>query len=222
MAARSDLSFEEFIEFQFGPAVRTHGNPWYFDLDADWWEPEPRAGIACLTRLFSEGPQALQWFSEEQIAQGLGGLVNTAAVGAQPWMYDRVTPAHERAGVWSAISIFFAEVLAPRCSATLGHLSEEGAPLNGRTYMWWDGFPGLASPDDPDRDLINDAELTCLKSVLALNSAACQEAALHGLGHWERHEPRCLEIIDAYIASGAAARPELIAYATAARSGCVL
>jgi hypothetical protein len=222
MAGRSDLSFEEFVDFQFGPAVRMHGNPWYLDLEADWWDPEPRTGIAYLTRLFSEGAQVLRWFSDAQIAQGLGGLVNTAAIGGRPWMYDPVTPANERAAVWSAIAIFFAEVLAPRCSAALGHLSEEGDPLNGRTYMWWDGFPCLTSQEDPERGLVDDAELDCLKSVLALDSAACQEAALHGLGHWVLREPRCLGIIDRYISAGLAARAELISYATAARTGCIL
>ena len=222
MAARSDLSFDEFIEFQFGPAVRMHGNAWYFDLDADWWEPESRTGIAYLTRLFSSGPEVLRRFSDAQIAQGLTGLVDTSAIGGQPWMFDPVTPAEERAGLWRAIATFFAELLAPRCSPTLGHLSEEGAVLNGRTYMWWDGFPALTAPDDPGREAVDKAELDCLTAVLALDSAACQESALHGLGHWGRRAPLCAEIIDRYLAAAAPARPELIAYAEAARSGCIL
>lgn len=221
MAARSDLSFEEFIEFQFGPAVRRHGNPWYFDLDADWWDPEPRTGIAYLTRLFSEGPEALQWFSDAQIAQGLDGLVNTAVTGGLAWMVDPITPATERVGVWSAVTRFFTNLLAPRCSPALGHLSEPGKPLNGRTYMWWDGFPPLTWGDDPGRGVIEDAELTCLESVLAIDSAACQEAALHGLGHFGAEE-RSVPIIDAYIERGQFARPELADYARAARVGAIL
>ena len=222
MAARRDLSFDEFVEFQFGPAVRMHGNAWYFDLDSDWWEPEPKTGIAYLTRLFSNGAEVLQWFSDAQIAQGLGGLVNTAAVGAQPWMIDPATPAEERAGVWNAVTIFFADVLGPRCTPTLGHLSEDGAPLNGRTYMWWDGFPPLTGAEDPQRKVVDDAELACLETVLTLESPACQEAALHGLGHWIAHEHRCAGVIDGYIHSGRAARPELLDYARAARTGCIL
>jgi hypothetical protein len=222
MPARTDLSFDEFIAFQFGPAVRMHGNPWYFDLDADRWEPEPRTGISYLTRLFAEGPQVLEYFSDAQIEQGLSGLVNTAAVGGLPWMFDRATPAVERAGVWHAVARFFEDVLAPRCSPALGHLSEEGRPLNGRTYMWWDGFPALTTPDDPDRKIVDEAELGCLKRVLALDSAACQEAALHGLGHWVSREPLCGPIIDDYLARDRIARPELATYARAARTGCIL
>ena len=221
MAALDGLSFEQFVEFQFGHAVRPHGNPWYCDIDGDWWSPEPRTGVAYLTRLFSNGPKALQWFSDAQIAQGLTGLINTMAVGDQPWMRDPMTPASKRAAVWDAIPLFFAEVLAPRCSPTLGHLSEEGGPLNIVTYMWWESFPGFANPDDPDREQVDGAELRCLEAILGLDSAACQEAALHGLGHWVRRESRCEMIIDDYLAAGAAARSELVDYARAARTGCI-
>lgn len=221
MAPRSDLGFDEFVEFHFGHAVRSHGNPWHMDLDADWWEPEPRTGIAFLTRLFSDGPEVLRWFSDSQVAQGLDSLVNISATGDLPWMYDPATPTAERADVWRAVARFFADVLAPRCSSALGHLSEDGAPLNMRTYMWWEGFPSLTMPDDPDREMIEAAELECLESVLALDSAACQEAALHGLGHWVRREPRCADMIERYLASDRIARPELATYARAARTGCI-
>ena len=222
MAAISDLTFEQFVEFQFGHEVRAHGNPWYCDADGDWWWPEPRTGVAYLTRLFANGPEVLQWFSDAQIAQGLTGLINAMAVGDQPWMRDPITPANDRAAAWNAVAIFFADVLAPRCSPTLGHLSEEGAPLNLVTYMWWESFPGFANPDDPQRELVDEAELACLESILALDSAACQEAALHGLGHWTRREPRCEKIIDDYLGSDRAVRPELNTYAKAARAGCIL
>ena len=57
MPALTDLSFEAFVEFQFGHAVGAH--PWQLGIDADWWEPEPRTGIAYLTRLFLDGRSVL-------------------------------------------------------------------------------------------------------------------------------------------------------------------
>jgi len=221
MAALRDLTFDQFVEFQFGHAVGAH--PWRMGIDADWWEPEPRTGIAYLTQLFSDGASVLEWYHDDQIAQGLTGLVNTMAVGDQPWMRDPVTPAEERAAVWGAITTFFRDVLAPRCAPVLGHNATEAGPeINGVTYMWWESFPGFANPDDPRRALVDDAELACLEAVLTLDSAACQEAALHGLGHWVRREPRCEAVIDRYLASGNAAMPELAEYAKAARCGCIL
>jgi len=223
MAALRDLTFNQFVEFQFGHAVRMHGNPWYMDFDGDWWAPEPRTGIAYLTQLFANGPEVLQWFSDAQIAEGLTGLIDTMAIGDQPWMRDPVTPAEERAAVWPAITRFFEELLAPKCAPILGSLATEmPPPINGVTYMWWESFPGFANPEDPQRALVDEAELAALERILALDSPACQEAALHGLGHWVRKEPRCAAVIDRYLNSGRAAMPELTQYAEAARCGCVL
>ena len=222
MAALHDLTFDQFVEFQFGQSVPSHGNPWYMEVDGDWWAPEPRIGISYLTRLLREGPKVLGWFSDAQIAQGLDGLINTMAVGDQPWMRDPATPVEDRANAWRAVATFFGEVLGPRCDPALGHLSEEGRPLNRITYMWWESFPGFANPDDPKRAMVDEAELECLQSVLGLVSVACQEAALHGLGHWVRREPRCAAIIDAYLSEDQARRPELIAYARSGRGGCIL
>jgi hypothetical protein len=223
MAALRDLTFDQFVEFQFGHAVRLHGNPWYQDLDGDWWEPEPRTGIAYLTRLFGHGPGVLRWFNDAQIGEGLTALVNTMAVGDQPWRRDLLTPATERAAVWAAIADFFERFLGPRCAPILGHTAREmPQPLNTVTYMWWESFPGFANPDDPDRAVVDDAELACLERVLMSEFIVCQEAALHGLGHWVRREPRCEGVIDRYLESGTAALPELVRYAQAARTGCIL
>ena len=223
MAARTDLGFEEFVEFQFSRPVPAHGWPWYHELDCEWWEPEPRSGIAYLTRLFSDGPTLLDWFSDAQIAQGIDGLCNTMAVGDQPWMRDPVTPASQRAAAWHAVGEFYANMLAPRCEPMLAHCATEmPPPLNGLAYMWWESFPGFTNPDDPEREIIDQAELACLERILTLGSIACQEGALHGLGHWVRREPRCEAIIDRYLSSNRAAHPELINYAKAARCGCVL
>lgn len=221
MPALRDLSFEQFVEFQFDHAVGAH--PWQAISDHDWWEPEPRTGIAYLTRLFANGLEVLAWFHDGQIAQGLTGLIDTMAVGDQPWMRDPAAPANERAAVWPAIARFFERVLAPRCEPSLGHLATEAPPsINTVTYMWWDGFPGFTNPDDPERANVDDAELGALERILQIDSVACQEAALHGLGHWVRRESRCEAVIDRYLTAGKIAAPELISYAQSARSGCIL
>jgi hypothetical protein len=221
MPALRDLTFEQFVEFQFDHAVGAH--PSQAVTESDWWEPEPRTGIAYLTRLFANGVAVLEWYHDAQIAQGLTGLINTMAVGDQPWMRDPVTPAEERAAVWGAIADFFGNVLGPRCTPIMGHLATEMPPMiNTVTYMWWDSFPGFTNPDDPERALVDDAEFACLERVLHLGSPACQEAALHGLGHWVWREPRCAKVIDRYLESGKAALPELVTYARSARGGCIL
>jgi hypothetical protein len=151
-------------------------------------------------------------------------LISTSASGDRGWFYDRTIPASARIDFVMSNIDLFAHLFAPRCEAKLGHLSEDsGQPLNQRCYMWWDDFPSVALGDDPDRDAINRACLETMRGILALDSAACQESALHGLGHSARSFPRDVErAIDSYLANGAPCRPELAAYARAARAGCVL
>lgn len=228
MAAIRHLPFDAWIEHAFGPAVPLHGNPWFLDpenLDTDYWDPDPRLGVAYLTRLFAEGPQHLRWFSDAQIAQGLTYLVDTSAVGAQPYVADPTVPAKARSALWDAVALFFRDVLMPRCEPALGHLNETWNPINLVTYMWWEGFPATFHPGDPKRGAVVEAEIRALSEILELSSPACQEAALHGIGHYTRYDwarARCERLIDAYLERGEASRPELIAYARAARTGCIL
>lgn len=67
-----------------------------------------------------------------------------------------------------------------------------------------------------------EALIEAMGRILAIPHPASQESALHGLGHWGEHAPaRAEALIDAYLAGNHAARPELINYARAARSGCI-
>jgi hypothetical protein len=87
--------------------------------------------------------------------------------------------------------------------------------------MWWDAFPCLVLPGDPTATIIDEAILSAMEMTLALDSIACQESALHGLGHAQRRSPaRAPDIIDAYL--GRPHPPRIDAYAGAARCGCVL
>ena len=59
--------------------------------------------------------------------------------------------------------------------------------------------------------------------ILRLQSVACQESALHGLGHWAvDYNTIVRPIIDGYLSDNRALRPELRAYAEGARVGGVL
>jgi hypothetical protein len=88
--------------------------------------------------------------------------------------------------------------------------------------MWWDIIPIGPDPDDTSCSSLDSAVLDVLTRTLALDSIACQEAALHGLGHWHFAYPEeTKSIIDTYLAE---ARPEgpLLEYARQARAGHVL
>jgi hypothetical protein len=219
----TNLSYEAWLEHAFGREVRHQRTPWFFDHDCDWWAPSHAEAVAYLTRLFEDPEPALEFFSDAQIAQGLTYLVNTSAVGDDGHLYDPTLPLADQRRCIESVAIFFARIFAPRCASVLSHLDEPGAgPLNGVCYMWWDVFPCVALPDDPDRDALHQAMLRTLQRILALDSLACRESALHGLGHWRGQHPETVEaVIDAFLAARPDLPPKLATYARAARSGCV-
>ena len=79
------------------------------------------------------------------------------------------------------------------------------------------------SEEEPDR---RELDLTCLEAMqraLDLDSDACRESALHGLGHWKYAYPQKVQaIIDAWLARHQEVTDELKTYALAARRGRVL
>jgi len=119
------------------------------------------------------------------------------------------------------MSNLFGQVFAPR----LGDRLCKGAPLgllDGVCFMWWDLPRWQPRNDTPGSWEYTEAALKTLERSLALPSAACQEAALHGLGHHAFNSPdRVSEIIGRFLTCAAARQPELIGYAGAARRGMV-
>jgi hypothetical protein len=103
-------------------------------------------------------------------------------------------------------------------------VDEPGAnPLNLVCYMWWDILPIAGNPDEPARREFDAAILQVLESTLHLDSLACQESALHGLGHWQMVYPeRVGEIIDRFSMSHPHLPEKLQQYMMAAYTGYVL
>jgi hypothetical protein len=224
MPAVSDLSYDAWLKHAFGPPIRPHGYPWFFDEDPPWWDPQPLVAMDYFTRLFSTTERSLAGFSDAQIAQGFRYLLSTSASGDNGWFYSTAAPTEVRLRCIEAIENVFADLFARRCAAVLGHVDEPGAaPLNSVCYMWWDEFPCLALPNDPDCDLLHRAAIDVMRRTLGLDSIACQEAALHGLGHWARYRPNDVAgAVDEFLGDGRGKRAELVSYARSARCGCVL
>jgi hypothetical protein len=219
----TDLSFDAWIEHAFAPAVRIGRNAWFFDDDCPWWDPPPSVAVAHITRLFEDPVPPLQWFADAQIAQGLTYLFSISATGGKDWLSDPTTPLDQRVACVRSIFTLFEQLFAPRCTNDLAFMSmQAGAPLNGVCYMWWDEFIAIAQPGDRHFDTLHEAALDVMAATLQLQSPACQEAALHGLGHWHLQFPkRTEEIIAAYLATNPGLDPKLTVYARSAQSGCV-
>jgi hypothetical protein len=59
--------------------------------------------------------------------------------------------------------------------------------------MWWDILPVYGGPRPEDRDTLHEAAFGTMAAVLEMPSIACQESALHGLGHWRSFFPQSTE-----------------------------
>ncbi len=89
--------------------------------------------------------------------------------------------------------------------------------------MWWDILPVAGQPADPARKEMDQAILQVMEAALQLNSIACQESALHGLGHWHLYyASQVEEIIQGFLRRNKALPENLQKYARSALSGCVL
>jgi hypothetical protein len=217
----TDLSYEEWIDYVFDRTDLASGQAWYFDHEADWWNPQPEQAVAYLARLFDNPEPLLGRFVDNQIGRGLQYLVDNSNSNHCLTLSDSAVPIDQRAECIYAMLSLFIRIFEPRCLPILSHLDEKrGNRLNGVCYMWWDIMPLAAMSKPRNSDPIHDACLAVMRNTLALPNLACQESALHGLGHWAHAYPEfAAATIDAYLAANPKLRPELARYAQAARSG---
>jgi hypothetical protein len=195
---------------------------WHWDADADYWPAAPVRAAEFLGRLFRDSGRLLAPYSDDQVGQGLNYISSPSCSDYGHCAIDDEVPLTARLELIAGIAELYRQVYAHRLPPLLGHLDETRGALALSCYMWWDVFPWYLEPEDPGRREVDERMLTTLEEVLALHSAPCQEAALHGLAHSAYPPPaRVREIIDRFLASGAVARPELVTYAKRARQGHV-
>jgi hypothetical protein len=216
------LPFEEWVRFIFDHPVG--GPQWYFQPDAPYWIGAADLTVEYITRLFEKPFPSLTPFSDEQLNQGFWYLVSNGCSDMIFSLSDESVGLERRIRCLKSVLSIFAQVFAARCSPHLSHLDEKGAhPLNSACYMWWDLFPLATKPGTPSHKALAEEALNVMAETLTLDSLACHESALHGLGHWQHACPQDVRrIIDRFLEGNKALRPELISYAQSARCGCVL
>lgn len=214
-----EIEFEDWVRGLFD-----HPDDWEWHKDCgQLWHISLVNTVAHAIGLFETAGETLAPYSDHQIGQGLWALIISIDSPLCELM-DHSVPEADRLRCLAAIPGVYEQVFAPRCAEVLCHLSEKSSTLNGACYIWWDPYPSPWSTRGMTAEE-NAITLAVMERALALPNAACQESALHGLGHWiERYEEcneRATGIIDAFLASGSVRRPELIEYARRARKGRV-
>jgi hypothetical protein len=254
---RSQLpAFGDWLGYVFDRSVPEDSSAaWYWHVDnaARDSSADPAMIVAYLYKLFEGATALLQPYSDGQVAQGLRYLINNSLSN---YMFPLMNPDvawSDRQRAIRAMYVVFKGIFDPKCSPHLSHTLAEsdpvGNPLNEVCYMWWDvcplqGHPGPTAEEDfilATEELVDPGPrvdphaaeleveiLSALERTLALDNVACQEAALHGLGHRQyKHAARVESVIDGYIQRHLPTWPadeqgqSLRGYALAARHGMV-
>lgn len=220
----TQLTFEQWLTHVFDHPAATSGQEWYWDLDADLWNGPHEDTVQFLTQAFENSSVVFQPYSDAQLNQGLWFIVSNACSNHMFALLDPDVPWPAQQRCLRSFHNLFEECFAKRCTPHLSHLDEHGAsPLNLVCYMWWDIIPFYGHPDDQAWTEMDNEILGIFESTLQLDSIACQESALHGLGHWHHHYPKRIEaIIDTFVENHTGMREELRRYAMNAYCGCVL
>lgn len=191
----SDLSFDEWIVHIFDHPVSDPA--WYWDANAEWWYRSPEETIDYMTRLFENAGTILAPYSDAQLNISLWYIASSTASEYMGTLQDSSVPIQNRIRCIESMFEFFKQVFAVRCSSHLSNLLRTSEPnpaglsaLNSVCYMWWDISPLYGAMEVDNLQIMSETILNVMKKTLELDSIACQESALHGLGHWKRYFPK--------------------------------
>ena len=217
-------TFEDWVRYIFDHPVTKP--EWHWGENVDPWLGilSSERIVEYLTKFFSSPTTYLNSFSDAQLNQGLDYLVNASCGDYFRELYDSSVAWTKRRDGIQAISKLYTDIFARRCTQHLSHLDEKGtSPLNRICYMWWDivPYPPVFWKKDTEEEVVTEC-LAVMHHALSLDSIACQESGLHGLGHFSRYRPQeVCEIVDGFLRDRSSIRAELRAYAECARGGGV-
>jgi hypothetical protein len=234
--------FQEWLGFTFDRDLRAReeqrmaqDQDWDIDWNGDWmtdcreryplyyYEHLPADDKAALfVQLFQSPGSAMQPFDDDQVTFGINHLLNGSYTNDFYHIFDAARLRDQQIAIIEGMTALYSDVFLPRCGGGLLHLNEPGSALDGVCYMFWDV---CAVDSVAKRAGLLPHAISVMQHALALPSAACQESALHGLGHGvSLHGPAPQKIIAGYLEKPVASlpRPELRSYAEQALTGCIL
>ena len=160
-------------------------------------------------------------YSDWQIALGIEFIFNNSLSNYAFSITNNVVDLDMRMNVIKAMNTLFENCFAKRCNQVLGHLSEEGNPLNATCYMLWDATPITYNEGNPEKDTIYSTLADVMERSLYLSNIACVESGLHGLGHMTHYYPEAEKIIQNFINETKITDSRVLGYAEAAKTGCI-
>ncbi len=139
--------------------------------------------LQLITKTFENAGQDLLKFPVELAALGLKYITGEGS-GLLYCIYDDDISLQYRLSAIRNMIPLYRDFFAQRCDNTMSDDTQN--PLNGYCYMLWDAgclYLGGFKEKDKDAKEMVDAVLYVLTEALKIPHLACQESALHGLGH---------------------------------------
>lgn len=204
---------------------------WHLRSDRTDWnvEADPIRTVEYVTRLFTEIERYTAPYSDAQVNQGIDFLLFPFFSKHVVMLAHMAVPDSMCFACIESFNVVYRELFAKRCTPIIGTKRKRGDPkynpLNDVCFMWWDIFPFRVSkrPTSPKAEKIHQGLLEVMVKALHLKSRACQESALHGLGHWYKaYASFVYEAITQFIDTHPNLYPPLYDYAIAARGGRML
>ncbi len=191
------------------------------DID---WDSNREDLLRRITKFFRSSGDLTGTYTEDQLNTLLWKFVGET--GFFQVLFDNSLSLEQRLECIASMKCIYTSLFEQHCTRIMsnGLLDHPmgTSPLNSICYMWWDIFPHWGAPGKPELRDVDRALLALLSEILSIKHEACQESALHGLGHWHRNYPGETEkIIDLFISSNQAIPVVLKDYAMAARCGCI-
>lgn len=211
--------YDEWLDFFFGRFEQGSSDPWAMNWDFTGNAPEMAdLFVATLERSGTD----LDRYCDAQVSTGLQALlfVNFGSVGHV--LTGGGLSEDQRLAILRSFRPLYLNCLARRSPPVLGHLREtRDSPLEFVTYMLWDSNPyEFMALKTKER---TDVLFNVFWDVLHSKNEACIESVLHGLGHTgAATRRRAADMIGRWVAERPNVRQDLLRYAEAARTGCIL
>jgi hypothetical protein len=227
-------SFDEWLKWAFDhPVAENVKDEWWWHLPDEEeggirLDRPPERALTFVTRLFANPLSHLSGYSDAQIDQGLWFIVSDTNSKHFKWLIDGRVDLSLRKRSIRSIESLSRGLFAPRCSEEVIHGTK---PLDSICYMLWDLAIHHADRIEDNLDgtysNVRDSEidreaLKTLARIITIPSIACQQSALHGLGHLAHDAQLGCDIVQKYLDDHPNLRSDLREYALKAMAGEVL
>lgn len=226
------VTFDEWLKWAFDhPVVAEGGKEWWQQLpDEDeggiWLDRPPERSLAFATKLFENPLSYLSSYSDAQIGHGLWFIVYRTCSKHFDGLVNPRVDLDLRTRCIRSLENVSRELFATRCSENVRWNYTN--PLDQICYMLWDLVVSDADFAKLNLDgtyqIVRDPEidrefLDTLGRIVGMPNVACQQSALHGLGHLVRYAKLGSDVIQQYLDHQPNVRSDLREYAQRALVG---